>query len=152
MDNSISRRKFLAASSKGVAATLLMFPAAAALSGAVANGAAPPPGKKIVVDLEAPENGNLKRIGGAVKVFNPADPHRPLLVTRISTDEYDAFSSRCTHLGCEVELPNTGVIHCKCHGSQFDPHGKVTKGPAKKDLPKFTTSLRGTRLEIADII
>jgi ubiquinol-cytochrome c reductase iron-sulfur subunit len=54
----------------------------------------------------------------------------------------------CTHLGCApierfevapVDLgPEwVGGFYCPCHGSKFDPRGKVTKGPAPKNLPCY---------------
>jgi Rieske Fe-S protein len=52
-----------------------------------------------------------------------------------------ALSSICTHRGCKVtELPDTSY-HCKCHGSNYDPSGKVTHGPAIHDLPELPTSI-----------
>ncbi len=53
----------------------------------------------------------------------------------------------CTHLGCvpsekkEAQAPADGVKAeavggwiCACHGSQYDASGRVTKGPAPKNL------------------
>jgi len=41
----------------------------------------------------------------------------------------------CTHMGCQVGWSNEEKCWvCPCHGSKFDPKGKVTQGPARKDL------------------
>lgn len=46
-----------------------------------------------------------------------------------------ALSSICTHRACKVNSTAHRSFYCKCHGSTFDPEGKVTKGPAKRNLP-----------------
>jgi len=45
-----------------------------------------------------------------------------------------AVSSVCTHLGCTVARSPEG-FGCPCHGSKFDPTGKVMGGPAPRALP-----------------
>jgi Rieske Fe-S protein len=51
-----------------------------------------------------------------------------------------AQSSRCTHRGCKLTADPTG-FHCKCHGAAFTIDGKVTKPPAKADLPRHSITL-----------
>ena len=45
-----------------------------------------------------------------------------------------AISSICTHLGCVAVRETDGRFRCPCHGSVFDPIGKVMGGPAPKGL------------------
>jgi Rieske Fe-S protein len=45
-----------------------------------------------------------------------------------------AISSVCTHLGCIVNVTDEGY-QCPCHGSKFNENGKVTSGPAPRNLP-----------------
>lgn len=55
-----------------------------------------------------------------------------------------ALSLICTHLGCTLNVTSQQLT-CPCHGSIFDRHGQVIKGPADKPLPRL--SLRRQRNE-----
>ena len=62
----------------------------------------------------------------------------------------------CTHLGC-IPTQRTGMIEsggggwlCACHGSLYDTSGRVTKGPAPRNLevPKYEFISDGKGLRI----
>ena len=55
-------------------------------------------------------------------------------------DKLVALSSNCTHRKCRLKAEKDHSFYCKCHGSTFDPAGKVTEGPATRELPSFPTS------------
>ncbi|HEX4343870.1 MAG TPA: Rieske (2Fe-2S) protein [Verrucomicrobiae bacterium] len=59
-----------------------------------------------------------------------------------------ALSSYCTHRKCKLNAEADKTFYCACHGSTFDPTGKVTKGPARVDLPSpvITTNEQGQLL------
>jgi len=50
-----------------------------------------------------------------------------------------ALSSICTHRSCKLNAESDHTFYCKCHGSTFDPGGKVTEGPATQSLPVLPT-------------
>lgn len=60
-------------------------------------------------------------------------PDRPVFICR-DRDGLYAISAVCTHLGCIVGTSEDGFA-CPCHGSRYDPTGKVTRGPAPRNLP-----------------
>jgi cytochrome b6-f complex iron-sulfur subunit len=59
--------------------------------------------------------------------------HIPAVIIR-DENGFSAMSLTCTHLGCTVE-PRTFGYECPCHGSRYNPEGKVYKGPAASNLP-----------------
>ena len=65
---------------------------------------------------------------------------RPQAVLRRTPQEFIAFSTICPHLGCQVEASEERFT-CPCHGSQFESHGKLLRGPAKSDLRRLRVDL-----------
>ena len=59
-------------------------------------------------------------------------PEVPALLIR-NASGFSALSLVCPHLGCTVE-PQPDGFACPCHGSRFDPQGKLLHGPAGKPL------------------
>ncbi len=83
------------------------------------------------------------------KVGYPADipqdvvsplPTGKLFIHHDSKEGFYAISGVCTHLGCVVSKTQEGFF-CPCHGSRFDPSGKVKSGPAPRPLPWYRVSL-----------
>jgi Rieske Fe-S protein len=145
----LTRREFI----KNVGSTALVATIVSPVLGLNANassGKPPLPMAPIMLDVTKPENNALAKVGGAIKIPNPHDKHRPIIISRTSETSVAAFSSKCTHFGCEVGLPENNVAACPCHGSKFDGTGKVTHGPAKKDLIAFSAILEGSIITIKD--
>jgi nitrite reductase/ring-hydroxylating ferredoxin subunit len=56
------------------------------------------------------------------------------VVHRHADGRVQAWSARCTHLGCRLDRVIDGAVVCPCHGSRFDDQGRVLNGPAAKAL------------------
>ena len=58
-----------------------------------------------------------------------------------SNNQTTVFSSHCSHLGCKIDKMENGKLVCPCHGSEYDLHGEVIKGPAYKNLTVLNSSV-----------
>jgi Rieske Fe-S protein len=93
-----------------------------------------------IVDQKAKEIIHLDQIpeGRGVVV-----PSANVVVIRGKDNSVWAFDAICTHAGCTVSEVTTDSINCPCHGSRFDSQtGKVTHGPATKNLPRVVVEVR----------
>jgi Rieske Fe-S protein len=58
-----------------------------------------------------------------------------IAVYRDAQGAYHQHSAVCPHLGCIVSWNSTEKNwDCPCHGSRFNPYGKVISGPANRGL------------------
>ena len=60
------------------------------------------------------------------------------IITRNGKTEI--LSSICTHRSCLLDAEADRSFFCPCHGSTFSPEGKVTEGPATRNLPVLEMS------------
>lgn len=64
----------------------------------------------------------------------------PFLLIHLVSGQFVAFSSICTHAGCQVQFdPGTQDIACPCHGAVYDPSNSaaVIAGPAPTPLQRI---------------
>ena len=71
----------------------------------------------------------------------------PIYVYRFGETEYSAVWMRCTHQGAELQASGD-QLQCSAHGSEFNNKGKVTGGPADKDLRSFPVTVNNNELFI----
>ena len=82
--------------------------------------------------------------GGDVSSIDEIAPCSGAVIRRglhkvaVFKDEHGRVTERsaiCPHMGCVVSWnPAESTWDCPCHGSRFDPHGKVLNGPANSGL------------------
>jgi cytochrome b6-f complex iron-sulfur subunit len=65
-----------------------------------------------------------------------------VLLSQPSAGTVEGFSPICPHQGGQVQ-PDGDKFRCSLHFSEFDLDGKVTKGPATKDLTPVTVAVSG---------
>jgi Rieske Fe-S protein len=82
---------------------------------------------------------------GSGKIF----PVAQTVITQPKKGEFKAFSSVCTHQGCQVDTI-TDTINCPCHGSKYSiTDGSVVNPPAPKPLPANTIKVKGDTLTVS---
>jgi Rieske Fe-S protein len=64
----------------------------------------------------------------------------PIYVYRFGETEYSAVWMKCSHQGAELQASGD-QLQCSAHGSEFNNKGKVTSGPANKDLRSFPVTV-----------
>jgi Rieske Fe-S protein len=73
-----------------------------------------------------------------------------VVVTQPKEGEFKAFTTVCTHQGCQVAEVANGTINCPCHGSKFDiATGEVKAGPATRPLPSKSVSVTGEGISVS---
>ncbi len=72
----------------------------------------------------------------------------PICVYELDQNNYSALLMQCTHKGAELQAFGN-KLQCPAHGSEFTNTGKVTHGPAEKNLRSLTVSLQNDHLKIS---
>ena len=95
---------------------------------------------------------NESRLNKLVIVRLPEDQMTPETRAR-SASGVVAYSSICTHQGCDVKtwMSKESVLACYCHASKFNlfDGAKVVSGPASSALPAVPLTMAGEFLAIA---
>jgi len=95
---------------------------------------------------------NESRLSKIVLVRLPEDQMTPETRAR-SASGVVAYSSICTHQGCDVKtwMSKESVLACYCHASKFNlfDGAKVVSGPASSPLPAIPLTLAGEFLALA---
>lgn len=58
------------------------------------------------------------------------------------------YSSKCTHLGCKINIIENGELICPCHGSKYNDKGEPIKGPSIKNLASLDFEIDSSNNEL----
>jgi Rieske Fe-S protein len=84
---------------------------------------------------------------GPLQILRADDIEYDIAVRQNADGSFQALLLRCTHADNEVTPAGKGFV-CSAHGSRFDPHGEVTRGPAPEHLQALDTSVNEDRLTV----
>ena len=93
--------------------------------------------------------GSLENIGiGEVKLFSYPTPDDPCILIRTASDNFVAYSQKCTHLSCAVYYSKEeNRIECPCHEGYFSvKDGSVLQGPPPRPLPRVLLKREGNEV------
>ena len=66
----------------------------------------------------------------------------PVLLVRLESGEFRAFSATCTHLDCIVQYRgDLEHIWCACHNGHYDLSGRNLSGPPPRPLSSFAVNI-----------
>lgn len=68
---------------------------------------------------------------------------------RVDDQNFIAFSTICTHLGCPVRwLAEANLFMCPCHGGVFYADGQVASGPPPRPLNRYPVRVNNNDVQI----
>ena len=120
------------------------------ITGAVASGALLVSCAEGDSDVAPPEGSVEMGAASAVGVGKAArltHGSTTVIVSQPSAGEYKAFSTVCTHQGCQVQVQDSNRIVCPCHGSEYaGADGSVVHGPAEEALTSYPVQVKGGKI------
>lgn len=83
------------------------------------------------------------------QAFHSEQIEFPVLIRRLSEQDFICFSSSCPHLGCAVSWDELSQrFKCACHGGAFNKDGQVIAGPPPSPLPRLPWKVENGTLKV----
>jgi thiosulfate dehydrogenase (quinone) large subunit len=87
-------------------------------------------------------------VGGGRQVTD-ASTGQAVWVLQLTAGDFTAFNATCPHQGCPVRFQGAAEgFRCPCHGSHFTSRGRVTSGPATRNLTEVKVTKSGDTLKL----
>lgn len=100
-------------------------------------------GNTVTLDLTGTQAGRLMNQNGFLFISSAK-----VVAVNVDGTNIRAFTSICTHQGCDINSFQNGAMRCPCHGSSFDTRGEVVTGPATLALTEYTVARTGNTVTI----
>lgn len=86
-------------------------------------------------------------VGGSLQFSYPR-PQDLCVLIQARAGEFVAYSRRCTHLSCPVEVQvDQDRLYCPCHNGAFAlSDGHVLQGPPPRPLPRIELAIRDGKI------
>jgi Rieske Fe-S protein len=86
-------------------------------------------------------------VGGSLQFSYPR-PSDLCVLIQTKPGKYVAYSRRCTHLSCPLEVQTDQErLYCPCHNGAFSlEDGHVLQGPPPRPLPQIIIEIRGDQV------
>jgi Rieske Fe-S protein len=86
-------------------------------------------------------------VGGSLQFSYPR-PGDLCVIVQTEPGRFVAYSRRCTHLSCPVEVQtDKNRLYCPCHNGAFSlEDGHVLQGPPPRALPQVILEIRGDQI------
>ncbi|HVT12777.1 MAG TPA: Rieske (2Fe-2S) protein [Fimbriimonadaceae bacterium] len=86
-------------------------------------------------------------VGGSFQFWYPRPTDMCVLI-QPEPGKFVAYSRRCTHLSCPVEVQvDQKRLYCPCHNGAFSlEDGHVLQGPPPRPLPQIILDVRGDQI------
>ena len=134
----------LANTTRRVFCTDLLLTSAGLLLAAPAGTKAVPAQDSLVAYPARKIEGAEALLPGSYLYFDYPTRNDPAVLLRLSEGEYRAYSRRCSHAGCSVEVDAPRkCLRCPCHHGAFDARmGHVMFGPPRRPLDEIVLQMR----------
>ena len=75
---------------------------------------------------------------------------KPVILIKMESGEFRAFSATCTHLDCIVQYrDDSKQIWCACHNGIYDLKGRNVSGPPPRPLDEFAVNIVGDEIIVS---
>lgn len=140
-ENSLTRRTVIGGAGMGAAGLTLTACGSGKNSKdeSLTDSKAPASPTDVAAASDVPVGGALKATAGNLTV----------MLTQPAEGTFKAFSSVCTHQGCQLNVQNKDLM-CPCHASSFSiEDGSVQGGPAPEPLPEYKAEVKDGRVIVS---